>query len=400
MPRSSSFKGMSQSQPGLEKQDRPSEKEKPLKAKPKVPAVKNPFKQAEGAAQGKKKPQTDNPQTSQGRTDKEPECVPARSANPYDRPKGPAPSPVPAPKTQAPAGRRKAALKINAIVRNGGTDRAAGKPIKFFRERMSRVLGISVGAIFLVSAALTAMIIATGHRLDLGNVLEGVMVCVLALLFGVVIMDSIVAYSNEAKRKSDEKKAIIRRNKIIQPILDMYLVRKNMMITPRERSVSKFKIDATFTVKDLKDMFDPSELVSDTGKSKIEMYAFYQKELKNKLTSLVEDVEFQYYDDLCNAAMRYINTTAYGESAVEAVMGYKDAMTGTRSMKSIVLNALRDSPDERNFVAATPMMKNIYLLYDTVDEQEKAIADYLRLVNEIISEEPKDRSKFKDTDYE
>ncbi|MDR3205949.1 MAG: hypothetical protein LBT41_02460 [Candidatus Methanoplasma sp.] len=399
MPRSSQFKGMSYTQLENGKQDAPPEKKKPQKAMPKIPAVKNPFKQpedADPAAVKKERPVKDRPADPVG-TENEPKSAPQRPANPYERPKEAAPAP--APHAPAPRPGRREALKARIPARGAGADESGGKPIKFFRERMSRVLGISVGAIMIVSIVLTLMIMATGHRLDLGNVLEGVMVCVLALLFGVVIMDSIVAYSNEAKKKSEERKAIIRRNKIIQPILDMYLVRKNMMITPRERNVRKFQIDGIFTIKDLKDMFDPSELVSDIGKSKIEMYAFYQQELNKKLTSLVEDVEFMYYEDLCNAAMRYINATAYGASAIDAVVGYKGAMTGTRSMKAIVLNAIRDEPEERNFSDASPVMKNIYILYDTVNEQEEAVAEYLRHINKI-NEGPKSRVKFEDEDYE
>ncbi|KUE73641.1 hypothetical protein AUQ37_01670 [Candidatus Methanomethylophilus sp. 1R26] len=53
-----------------------------------------------------------------------------------------------------------------------------------------------------------------------------------AFIVGLTAMDAIM-YINQANgRKRSEERAIIRHNRILQPAIDMYLARKNMMLTP------------------------------------------------------------------------------------------------------------------------------------------------------------------------
>jgi hypothetical protein len=277
----------------------------------------------------------------------------------------------------------------------------SGKKIPM-RPKISKMLVISIAAILFVAGVLSVLIwVSDPHYeyLDIKYILIGVLSSVVALLFVVVILDNIVAYNDKTEKKADERKAIIRRNKIIQPIIDMYLARKNMVITPNERTVRKFQVDADFTVKDMRDMFGPSELISDVGKSKIEIYAYYQALLMEKFTNLVEGVDFAYYEELCDAAMKYITATSYGASAVEAVVGYQNAMAGTKSMRSMVINMIRDEPDNGKFIDAPAAMKNVYVLQHTINDQEKAVAEYLRVMQNILAEEPRDKDP-KDIDYE
>jgi hypothetical protein len=229
----------------------------------------------------------------------------------------------------------------------------------------------------------------------ISNAMDNLIAAAIVLIF----LDTIVMMNNENRRQRDERRAILRHNKIIQPTIDMYIVRKNMVITPNEKTVRKFQINATFTVKDMKDMYGPSELISDVGRSKIEMYQFYQNKLAENMTHLVESVEFTFYQGLCDAAMKYINATSYGASALEAVVGYQSSMAGTRSMRSMVLSQIREEPENGRFTDASPMMKNVYLVHQMINDQEIALSEYLRIVQSIIEEEPKDRSKVQ-TSYE
>ncbi|MDR0523690.1 MAG: hypothetical protein LBG62_04655 [Candidatus Methanoplasma sp.] len=299
--------------------------------------------------------------------------------------KAPPPNPYakPAPKPPAPAAEPPRAPKEAA-------QGPIGRPITLFRDRMSQVLPISVASILVVSGILLALIFATGYRMELGNVLEGIMVCVLALLFGVVIMDNIVAYSNESKKKSDERKAILRRDKIISPIVAHYRSRMQSMITPKDLPSDKPPSRKPL-VKDLRDMYAASDNLTDVGKSRIETYAHYQGELNRKMTSLVEDVDFDYYEPLCAAAMRFITATEYGGSALEAALGYQSAQPGVRPMKSIIAGLIRDEPEAKNFGNSEGPMRNIHLLHLTIVEQAAAVDDYERIINQIKAEKPAGR---------
>jgi len=295
---------------------------------------------------------------------------------------------------------RRPDLKVpNVISKVKGSD-ALGAKKKKPSERVekayeSRLLIFSILAIvfYIAIAWVTVAVFSEAGAVTLTDIVKGSMGSVFALLFAVIIMDTISARNEKRKKKRDERKAIVRHNKIIQPVIDMYLVRKNMVITLNDKSVRKFKVNAVFTIKDMKDMYSLSELISDVGKTKIEMYAYYQEKLHEKFTHLVEDVDFSYYSDLCDAAMKYINATLYGASALDAVVGYRDTMAGTKSMRSMVMNLIKEEPENGKFIDAPPVLKNVYLVHQMINDQETALEKYLKLVHTIVEEDSREAGK-------
>lgn len=226
------------------------------------------------------------------------------------------------------------------------------------------------------------------------------MFCNLIVLSLVVIfLDTIVSGNREGRAKRDEARAILRHNMIIQPDIDMYLVRKNMVITPREKNIRKFQIDSDFTISDMKDMFGPSDLVSDVGMSKISRYAYYQNRLREDFEKLSVSIDFVHYPEISDAIVKYLDVTSYGQAALDAVLGYEDAKSGTKSMKTLVSGMVRDEPDHGTFADANPTMKNVYLVYQMINDQEAAIADYIRLVKKLSDANP-DQRKASKIDYE
>ncbi|MCK9323035.1 MAG: hypothetical protein RBR05_01835 [Candidatus Methanomethylophilaceae archaeon] len=273
---------------------------------------------------------------------------------------------------------------------------------KIERKNISRILMISIIAIIIICVVISILLQIfdkDGGAGDLYTHLRNVVDNIIALLFVVVILDNMVTFNNENRRQRDERRSIIRHNRIIQPVVDMYIVRKNMVITPNEKTVRKFQINAKFTIQDMKDMYGPSELISDVGKSKIEMYCFYQTKLHEDFIHLVENVDFTFYPDLCDAAMKYINATSYGSAALKAVVSYQDARAGTKSMRAMVIGMIREEPANRRFVDAPPAMKNVYLVHQTINDQEIALGEYLKIIQGILAEEPKIK-KPSDLDYE
>jgi len=270
------------------------------------------------------------------------------------------------------------------------------------KAQESRLLILSLMAIVFYIVIAWLAVVILGGKMDVHDIVRGSMGSVFALIFAVIIMDRINSHNEKKKRMRDERRAIIRHNRIIQPVVDMYLVRKNMVITPNEKTVRKFHIKSTFTIKDMKDMYGPSELVSDVGKSKIEVYAFFQDRLRHMFTHLVEDVDFNTYSELCNAAMDYINATSYGSSAMDAVLSYQNTLTGTKSMKSVVLNMIREEPENGKFIDAPPALKNVYLLHQMINEQGTALGKYLQLIQSILKEDENELGKSppSDVDYE
>ncbi|MDY5679651.1 MAG: hypothetical protein SPF21_06875 [Candidatus Methanomethylophilaceae archaeon] len=266
------------------------------------------------------------------------------------------------------------------------------------KEHMNLTVVKSVVMILILSLAMFLVIVAINDVWSFGDYMNNIFCNTIALVFVVVFLDTLVSSNKEGRKKREEARTILRHNRIIQPDIDMYLVRKNMVVTPNGKNVRKFQIDSQFSIQDMRDMYGPSELVSDVGISKIRRYAYFQKQLKKDFENLVEGVDFTHYPEIAEAAMKYINATSYGEAALDAVVGYEDSKAGTRSMRVMVVGMMKEEPLDGRFMDANPTMKNIYLVYQMINDQEKAVSDYIRLIGALEDENPSEKRS--NTDYE
>ena len=272
------------------------------------------------------------------------------------------------------------------------------------RSHEISVLWLSVLVVLVTSLVMFAVVVVIGDVWTLGDYMNNIFCNNIALLIVILFLDTVVNSNKESRLKRDEARKIMRYNKIIQPDIDLYLVRKNMVITPNGKTVKKFQIDSDFKVSDMRDMYTPSELVSDVGISKIKRYGHYQSLLRHDFSKLVENVDFVYYPEIAEAAMKYINATSYGEAALEAVMGYEDSRAGTKSMRVMVVGMIREEPDSGSFMQANPTMKNVYLVHQMINDQEKAVSQYISLIRTLEDSDPAERRKrsrrASDDDYE
>ncbi len=264
------------------------------------------------------------------------------------------------------------------------------------------VLRKSVLVVLVSSVLLFVICVLIGDLWSLEDYLNNIFCNTISLVVVVVCLDTIVSSNKESRRRREEARKIIRYSRLISPDLDMYLVRKNMVVTPAGKTVKKFQIDSKFTIRDMRDMYSPSELVADVGISKIKRFGHYQGILKNDFQKLIENVDFAYYPEIGEAAMKYLNATSYGEAALEAVIGYEDARAGTKSMRVMVVGMIRDEPEDGRFMDANPTMKNVYLVHQMIREQEKAVGSYLKLIRTLIESDPAEvnRRAEKDGEYE
>ena len=266
------------------------------------------------------------------------------------------------------------------------------------KEHMNLTVVKSVVMILILSLAMFLVIVAINDVWSFGDYMNNIFCNTIALVFVVVFLDTLVSSNKEGRKKREEARTILRHNRIIQPDIDMYLVRKNMVVTPNGKNVRKFQIDSQFSIQDMRDMYGPSELVSDVGISKIRRYAYFQKQLKKDFENLVEGVDFTHYPEIAEAAMKYINATSYGEAALDAVVGYEDSKAGTRSMRVMVIGMMKEEPLDGRFMDANPTMKNIHLVHQMINDQEQAVSDYIRLIGVLEDENPSEKRS--NTDYE
>lgn len=268
------------------------------------------------------------------------------------------------------------------------------------RGHQISVVWKSIIVVLIASLIMFLIVVATGEVWSFGTYMNNIFANTIALVVVVAFLDTIVSGNKDSRRQRDEARAILRHDRIIKPDLDMYLVRKNMVVTPNGKTVRKFQIDAKFTVRDMRDMYGPSELVADVGISKIRRYAFFQARLAEDFEKMVEDVDFTYYPEIAEAVMKYLNVTSYGAAALDAVVGYENSKSGTRSMRVMVVGMISDEPDDGRFMDANPTMKNVYLVHQMIHDQEKAVSEYLTLVSKLRDEESTEKMDLREIDYE
>jgi len=263
----------------------------------------------------------------------------------------------------------------------------SGSKSKRERRHESKVVLTSILAILGFASISLAILYLRGDVGTFNNHLRSITDSVLALLFAVIILDRIVAFGNERRRRGEERKSILRHHTLIQSILELFLVRKNMVITPDDKTSRKFQIKTRTKISDMRDMFNVSDLASDVGKTRIEMYRMYQNKLLDKFIRLVESIDFAYYPEVLDSAMRFINVTTYSESVVDALVEAKGQTASMKSNKAALSAAIRDSDDYASIRDVPGNLKNVYNLHEAICEQEDAVQRYVKALASIMAEE-------------
>ena len=177
-------------------------------------------------------------------------------------------------------------------------------------------------------------------------------------------------------------RAIIRHNRLLEPSIDMFTARKNVLITRPGEIVDQYRMESNIPIDALADMFGPSGIASDAGMSKIDMYCFHQNKLYDSFRRMVEDIDFSFYPEACEAAMKFINATTYGSSSLASLMSYQDESQKAKRallVKSIAAEANDPSPER-----ARPELMSVYILMQTIHAQEDALRQYLDAVADIV----------------
>lgn len=207
----------------------------------------------------------------------------------------------------------------------------------------------------------------------------------LAFAVGLAAMDALTFFNQSARAKRNEERAIIRHNRIIQPAADMYLARKNMMITPDGEDVRRFRVISHVRIRDMKDLYEPSSIASDAGKSRIVVFKELIKSVNKGMMNMVEDIDFAYNQEICDAALKFINATTYGSGALDALIMYGEP--GNRAKKMAVIKQIKEAPDDGTLADAKDELRNVYLVKQMIEEQEAALKEYIESVYDVVRDE-------------
>ncbi|MCQ2078578.1 MAG: hypothetical protein MJZ38_00760 [archaeon] len=202
-------------------------------------------------------------------------------------------------------------------------------------------------------------------------------------VIGLTAMDALTYLNSDRKAKRDEMRAIIRHNRIVKPSIDMYLARKNSLITVDGDDLKPFQVVTKKSVRDMKDMYGPSAISSDAGKAKIDAFEYYNKKLNIALLNMAEDINFDYHPELCDAVMTFLNETTYGQAALEAVVSY--GKEGSRTVKMGLIRQIKEASDDMEIFKASDELNTTMIVLHMIHAQEDALEKYMRAIEEIDS---------------
>ncbi len=212
-------------------------------------------------------------------------------------------------------------------------------------------------------------------------------------VIGLTAMDALNYMNDNQKARREEQRAIIRHNRIVKPCIEMYLARKNSLITPDGQSVQIFQVVTNANVRDLKDMYEPSSINSDAGKTKIEAYHYYLKKLNTAFLNMAEDINFDYNPEICDAMMKFLNETTYGMAAADAVMNF--GREGNRTQKMAIIRKIKEVPDGTEIADVEGDLSTVFIFMHMIHAHEDALKAYLKVIEEIDTETQKRRMKLR-----
>ncbi|MGI6009586.1 MAG: hypothetical protein ACOX8X_05675 [Methanomethylophilus sp.] len=202
-----------------------------------------------------------------------------------------------------------------------------------------------------------------------------------AFIVGLTAMDAIMYINQAQSRRRSEERAIVRHNRIVQPAIDMYLARKNMMLTAPKDNVRTYLVKSGLTFKDLANMYEPSDIITDAGKTRIECFRVQHKALNKAFMNMVEDIDFDFNPEICDATLKFINASTYGSAALDSLIAYQDE--SMRARKSSLIRQIRSSDVSVTLGDAGVELKNAMLLAEMIQQEEEAIEEYIITISEM-----------------
>ncbi len=204
----------------------------------------------------------------------------------------------------------------------------------------------------------------------------------LAFVIGLGAMDAVTYFNRLGRDKRNEIRAIVRHDRLIEPSIDMFVARKNSLCTPEGNPVDQYAVKKATSIGDMVSMFSASPISSDAGMSRIGTYSVQQKKLYKSFEKMIEEVDFSFSPDAGEAAMKFINASTYGLSSLNALIAASQDKTKRDAIvKAIKQEAAKPSPE----AAERPELMAVYILMQTIREQEEALEQYQESVSYIRS---------------
>jgi len=286
--------------------------------------------------------------------------------------------------------RAKAEKKARRAEARSDRDAAMARKLRDKNSTGGREKMVSMRFMFLSSLILLGifflfeilLLISSGNLGDLDTHLANMADNTLAFVVGLGALDAVTYLNTVGRRRRDENRAIIRHNRLLEPLIDTFIARKNALTTFSDEPFDQYAVVKNIELAPFQDMFKPSVIASDAGISKISMYSFHQKQLFKSFQKMVEDVDFSYHPEACDAAMSFINATTKGFSALSSLLALEE--DDNKKQREAFLKILAEQCKDTESDQTRPEIMSLYILIQSIRDQQEALELYLESVSDVV----------------
>lgn len=206
-------------------------------------------------------------------------------------------------------------------------------------------------------------------------------------LLGIIVTVSFVQFfldkQNEKVEYAYEREKILRFDRIMQILIQYYIMYFNTITTPMSQrgSVSPTEIKQQFSFTDMKDLYSQSLFLRNKGYEPA-ITAFYdaELELRKYCTEFASQVDFKYNQDILNDLTQFVEVSL-SYDVRNAVLGNMTMSLGEKTYIEVIQDFIGDS--EHDWVSEihnknnSNMMAPYVCLFEMLNLQKTLIAQYI-----------------------
>ena len=275
--------------------------------------------------------------------------------------------------------------------------------IKKTVEKIGRWIRRPVGnaSLCLIIASIILTIIGVS---DLGNLTEraaanvnSILFGIATNLFGIAITISFVQFFLDQQQEKDDRieeaRRILRQDRIMQELIEIYTVHYNQLTTPlndiKGLPVSDTKkLNLEFVFTDLRDMYHPSRLLRDRIYNPA-IVSFYESELtlREYCVALLRDIDYKYHPEIGEALLNFVKISTSFDVR-NAILSFVPKSMDDQEMSSYISKLIGDnSTNWVELAHSGELGSNIMIpfgsLYDMLKAEGQLIVTYCEAVKKV-----------------
>lgn len=227
---------------------------------------------------------------------------------------------------------------------------------------------------------------------NINNILFGLGTNLLGIIVTVSFVQFFLDKQNEKVEYAYEREKILRFDRIMQILIQYYIMYFNTITTPMSQrgSVSPTEIKQQFSFTDMKDLYSQSLFLRNKGYEPA-ITAFYdaELELRKYCTEFASQVDFKYNQDILNDLTQFVEVSL-SYDVRNAVLGNMTMKLGEKTYIEVIQDFIGDS--EHDWVSEihnknnSNMMAPYVCLFEMLNLQKTLIAQYISHIQALKAE--------------